>query len=87
LVEWYQQGKTITYIAGQLGISESCVRYRLKAAGILVNRKPLKVTDAEKRKFCKLYKNGKSVKEIAKICKRNPSTIRKYLRESKKDAL
>lgn len=72
------EGACLCTIAEEMNIPISAVRYRLSHGIREVHHTHL--SKAEKQKIIRLHKNGKSTTEIANICSRSWSTVRRCLR-------
>ena len=79
--KWYDEGKTMKWIANQLKISEGSIRHRLIKAGIHEKDHSLKIPLSNKDKIIikKMYKMGKTIKEIADNIGRHHNMISKYI--------
>lgn len=76
--EMGHDGVYIETIAEALGESRSNISRRLNQCGI---KRHIKVSKDEEKKYVKMFKNGKSATEIAKIYNRAASTVRYHLRK------
>lgn len=73
-----KDGLSTEAIAKELGVKVSTVRYRLSHTGI--REKTTHVSKSEVNKFIRLHNEGKTIKEIAKICNRGKNTVSRHLR-------
>ncbi|MET1101193.1 MAG: helix-turn-helix domain-containing protein [Pyrodictiaceae archaeon] len=79
VVEMYNSGVNVRDIASSLGLSMSTIYRILKSSGVKMRRRKYvtrgRVSDEELEKIIRLYLEGKSIYEIAKIVDRPVSTI------------
>ena len=73
-------GAYLSTIAEELGVGINSVRHRLNLCGL--SRSSNKVSKSEIQRFIRLYKNGKSHREIADRCGRNVTTVGRHLRSA-----
>lgn len=75
--EMAKDGVCIETIARDLDLNLSSVKYRLHHSGL---RTPNTfVSNDEVKQFVKLYKQGKSYAEIARLCNRSKSSVSRHL--------
>lgn len=75
-----REGASMTTISNEIGISMSSVRYRLRNSVSINHYK--RVGKTEINQYIKLYKNGKTCSEIAKMYNRGRTTIYRYLKKA-----
>ena len=82
--EWYKSGKTVRWIAKQFDVPERSITYRLKKSGDYKKEfsRTVPLTSKEKITIKKLYKQGKTVKEIADITGRHHNLIASHIKNS-----
>jgi len=85
--ERYERGEKVSDIARDLGLSMSTIYRILHSQGVKLRRKTYttrgRVSEEEKNRILELFKQGKSVYEIAKIVKRPVSTVHYVIKRSK----
>lgn len=87
--EWYQAGKTITWIAKKLGVPRSSIIYRVKNAGIYERNKsnntPISVLEG--CKITTLLIKNMDVVDIANEIGRSPAMVARYIKSIKAETV
>lgn len=79
MVEMYQGGKSLDYIAYACDVTGQTVRNHLRSEGVFVERFR-KVTEDERNEMALMYRNGKSTSQIANEYNLDKTTVRRHLR-------
>lgn len=72
----YRAGHSVYLIAEKHGIHRQTVTNHLVEAGVTHRRT---ITDMERQRARELYDSGAYIKDIAKILRRNPATVKKMI--------
>lgn len=81
--KYYNDGKSIKWIADKFNLPENAIMYRLKKAKIFKNKQnENRVTEKEAALFNDLYHNKNyTIAQIAKMCKRDRGTVSKHIKK------
>ena len=80
MVEMSREGAYIKTIAEEIGISTASVKYRLKHTGRVQKYKFVSKDDLNE--FIRLFNEGKTYADIARICNRGRNTVMKHLKRA-----
>ena len=81
VMKMYKNGSSINAIAKELNVTHQSIRRRLINCGNYVSKKRKNITVKDRNKFVRLYKKGKTLKEIAESTGFSVSSVGRHLRD------